>query len=897
MAKSGGVADFNTFVKGIITEASPLTYPENASLDEANFELLRNGSRRRRLGMDLEPLHYTAQATGMNYLDDSHGVNVYLWEAAGNKGGNNFIVTQVGTDIQFFAQDRDAASAHPIDAATIRLTNFAAIPEYQTLIKDARVTFGNIKGYLLITGEYIDPIYCTFDPDSGTISSNKITIEIRDFLGLEDGFPVDYRPNTTEMNNRHQYNLKNQGWTDSNIASFFTSESVYPSNADIQYLGKDSTGAFTAAQLKQQFFGNTPAPKGAFKYNIFDRQYRDYEYDIVNAITNITYDDANNVMEITTSAGHGLVAGQDILLRGIKQTVTYTVTGPKFTRNITRDIPPELDILNNKHFDVATIVSTTVFRINVNIDLSSEYTFANNDGSSGARGYAASGGSVVSYTPADVIEEFQEFRRFTAIAGYASRAWYSGINGGDYSNYVFYSQILEKPEQIGYCYQDADPTSEHVSDLVETDGGVIIIPEMNLCLALTPMGSNLFVFANNGVWRISGIDGTFTATSYKVEKVSSVGVEGQMTIVPTENMIYYFAKGGIYRILQDTVQGNYYSENISETTIQSLFNEIPKEAKDYIRGTYDPSSKIVEWMYMNDEDYLATDKSRYCYNTFLRFDTVLQSFYLYSLPLGNNWTDQYGNTLTGVGTSTVLGMRLIPYVTGSIVTPEVITLDDPQEVLSDGVPVESDGVEVRVTSTLRRSGLTQVKYMVMNPYSFGFTGSGPWTLTSVTAGITFGQMYRDSFYDWESAQYLEGTYEDYESYLITGAQMYGTQSQKKQAPYVLFYFNRTDGPLYEDVTGQVTNTKPSSCLVRAMWDWSNDPISGKWSTEFQAYRIQRPWYATEGLDPYNYGQDVVITKSKIRGRGRSLSLYIKSESGKDMQLNGWTTVVSANQKP
>ena len=40
-------AEVNTFVKGLITEASPLTFPDNASLDELNFILNKDGSRRR----------------------------------------------------------------------------------------------------------------------------------------------------------------------------------------------------------------------------------------------------------------------------------------------------------------------------------------------------------------------------------------------------------------------------------------------------------------------------------------------------------------------------------------------------------------------------------------------------------------------------------------------------------------------------------------------------------------------------------------------------------------------------------------------------------------------------------------------------------------------------------
>ena len=52
MAKAINAAEFSTFVAGLITDASPLTFPNNASLDEVNFELNRDGSRNRRLGMD-----------------------------------------------------------------------------------------------------------------------------------------------------------------------------------------------------------------------------------------------------------------------------------------------------------------------------------------------------------------------------------------------------------------------------------------------------------------------------------------------------------------------------------------------------------------------------------------------------------------------------------------------------------------------------------------------------------------------------------------------------------------------------------------------------------------------------------------------------------------------------
>jgi hypothetical protein len=54
MARQTSVLEINKFILGLVTDANPLTFPENASLEEENFVLNIDGSRRRRLGMDYE---------------------------------------------------------------------------------------------------------------------------------------------------------------------------------------------------------------------------------------------------------------------------------------------------------------------------------------------------------------------------------------------------------------------------------------------------------------------------------------------------------------------------------------------------------------------------------------------------------------------------------------------------------------------------------------------------------------------------------------------------------------------------------------------------------------------------------------------------------------------------
>ena len=71
---------YKSFVQGFITEASALTFPENASVDEDNFVLNRDGSRSRRLGVDYEANH-AMKATGISAaLLESGRQSFHKWD-------------------------------------------------------------------------------------------------------------------------------------------------------------------------------------------------------------------------------------------------------------------------------------------------------------------------------------------------------------------------------------------------------------------------------------------------------------------------------------------------------------------------------------------------------------------------------------------------------------------------------------------------------------------------------------------------------------------------------------------------------------------------------------------------------------------------------------------------
>src|SRR5690242_15122666 len=89
------------------------------------------------------------------------------------------------------------------------------------------------------------------------------------------------------------------------------------------------------------------------------------------------------------------------------------------------------------------------------------------------------------------IEAVRE--RPNTIAFFAGRVWY-GCNST-----IYFSQVLTDRYRAGNCYQEADPTSENISDLIATDGGVIPIPEISKVTRLVPHGGGLLVLATNGV--------------------------------------------------------------------------------------------------------------------------------------------------------------------------------------------------------------------------------------------------------------------------------------------------------------------------------------------------------------------------------------------------------------
>jgi len=213
MPKQATKAEVNNFVKGLISEASPLNFPPNCSIDEANFELNRNGTRSRRLGFDLEGSH-TYLPIPSEALTYQLSPSTFKWTDAGGRSGETLLAVQFANVIKFFDLNKESLST---DGLVGTLTLDSA-----TFPKNTRYSFGSVDGKLVVAAGISSIAVITLG-DGYSFSVTYDTLKTRDVWGVE-GLTVEgqkyerdplYRGSTLAVggvDKHHAYNLRNQSW-------------------------------------------------------------------------------------------------------------------------------------------------------------------------------------------------------------------------------------------------------------------------------------------------------------------------------------------------------------------------------------------------------------------------------------------------------------------------------------------------------------------------------------------------------------------------------------------------------------------------------------------------------------------------------------------------------------
>lgn len=753
---------YRTFVRGLITEAGLLTYPEDSSTDELNTVLFRKGNRTRRLGFD-----YESGSTSFSLDTDDHATrtNEFSWNNVGNKANTNFLVVQTGRRISFFDTSKTPLSSGKF-SFTIDLYDFRSPTATLDLIRTNYAQFSAGRGYLFVAHPFCDPFMVEYDEEEGTFTSTKINIQIRDFVGLDDQLAPDEEPKT--LTKEHHYNLKNQGWVSPNNEGASWADYYNPKLGEwVPYMTGSSINPIS------QYFSKVGRYPG------------------------------NNKQWWVAKAD------SDDDEKGIKQGDFLPELLTKFFTGSGR-APRGHYIVNAFHIDRTAV-------------------------------------SGIANIPVEVVQE-----RPTSVAFFSGRAFW-GCNST-----VYFSQIMDAKHKAGLCYQEADPTSEDISDLVATDGGVIEIPEAQRIVRLEAIGQGVMVIATNGVWYVYGGDGgAFKATDIAQEKVNPIGCKCPLSVVQTDSNIFWWSEAGIMTASPASsafgiINGKFEQTNLTEQTIQTFFLDIPDVIKEQAKGVYDPRNNTILWLYRDHEV-----QANY-YNRILIFDISLGAFYPWKVS------------------SNDISPRIRGLFLGQ--TVEQLNYDDPVTV--DGVPVTSNGVPVTVGSFNTDIRPTAVKYLASSFNSDDFR---------------FGSFTNRNFVDWEA---WNGSGLEYDSYVETGYELFGDAMRKKSVPYIVTFMRRTESSYdFDPVTDDIRFDDPSSCFMVVKWDWTNSQAASKWTTPVQIYRPTRVKFFDYPAGQVDSGYPVVITKNKVRGQGRALQFrFGTNERGKNFDLLGWSISVQGNSE-
>lgn len=578
------------FSKGMMTEFTGLNFPDDVVLDTRNCIFNRIGNVTRRPGIDFEANNHNVVMDRTNL-----SINTYKWNNVSGDGLTQLLVVQIGTILYFYKSNLATISnplSSQISASTVDLTNFSVFGSSNTIASE-ECQFSDGNGYLFVYHPYIVPFYCSYS--GGVVSSFPITVSIRDFTGLpETGISDTFRPNT--LTTTHQYNLQNQGWTN---APGWTASSTTSNNC--------ATGVKT--------------------------------WTIDMGLTII----GGSLVSVTTPGGRGFV------IKEVGTVASYNSGTGVLVLNITSSNSDPTFISTSWTFEASNTSNITTWQsANSNYPSNSDvwWLFKNTSGifdpaTTTANITLNSGPSPKGYY---ILEAFTQDR--TSVSGVSSilavdtffrpktgtwfqgRVWYTGVDDANFTENIYFSQIIETTDQFGKCYQINDPTSEDRFDLLPSDGGVIHIQGCGSIYKLFPIQNGMLVFTANGIWFITGSQGIgFTANDYTITKISNIQSISSTSFVNVQGYPIWWNEEGIYAVANS--KAGLQVQPLTFTTIQTFYQAIPLSSKKRVRGDYDPLDWVVRWVYKNTEESSITD--RYQFDSLLVLNTATNAFYPWSL--------------------------------------------------------------------------------------------------------------------------------------------------------------------------------------------------------------------------------------------------------------------------
>lgn len=288
------------FNKGLITERGELTFPEGASVDELNMSLERDGSRRRRLGLEYESGFQLGPAHTQGSITSTH-----IWENVGGVSGLTYIVVQNAGVLHFYQESSGALSANK-KSFTVDLTAYARPGGFGA--SSAAVQTTTIEGILVVASREINTIKVLYDDDTDTISVEEIEFKIRDFEFQGNVQEYQEASDSSTVSAEREYDTKNSGWTgtkgDAALSSYISSQSAYPPLSLPWYAGKDADGNFSVSEYQNIFSGTSLIANGTFVLDLYNQ-----DREAASGVAGLDYTETSRFKTVTTFAGRVFYSG------------------------------------------------------------------------------------------------------------------------------------------------------------------------------------------------------------------------------------------------------------------------------------------------------------------------------------------------------------------------------------------------------------------------------------------------------------------------------------------------------------------------------------------------------------------------------------------------------------
>lgn len=885
MARNQAVEVDNNFSKGLITENTALNFPKDACTEAVNcvFDETGRVSRRKPLDLEDEPVSLASIVSVQH--DDV--CTEYLWTDVAGLGTLSFLIQQVGNKLYVF----DVSSSTALTKNQKALLSFETMKATDTpnSTRNNICQYAQGNGHLLVTNRACDPFYIEYTPSTDTFTLRRITVQYRDFIGIDDGYAARTRPIFATLADmasdtqgaKHYYNLLNQGWwqggqsggtptATSALGQWDTAFGNLPSHNDaVAFYRASPTDALDPTRVGAYDQGNTPAPKGHFLLTVGNS-------DRYSAMTSegytLTFSSTKEVY--VDSAVGGIFGTENATERAYLFDDNITgASGNTFNTTLTGGGLTALNTYGGKGW---TTGSKTISKAVV---------------------YASKSTGTWQFGVYDDFFLGNSIPTSVTISVYGSNALPTAYNDG--------TLIGSKTAPTGTsqatipCVTTTPYTYHWVALSRDFGAGPTNITRISLSMCEIKFYENVTVTAAGALPDADTTAERFQSCAFFASRAWYAGLEE----TGLSNNIYFSQV-----IVSPTQYGRCYQLN--DPTSEVLFDllptdggviKIPEMGKVYRLYPYQTSLLVFAsngvWIIGSSGGFTATD-------FYIRKISSLGT----SAPM--SFIDVKG-TPVWWGEEGILQINYNPQfdsfsvenISENTIRTLFYSIPAEKRNLVKGAYDIRDGVAYWLyndTPTTTEASTTYTKALALNiksgayyPFEFSTDQATISGLVYVqdSVGVADPKIKYAVIHNFAALQlrlyYCDlkdrTVYTDlvdfaatisnpadavtYDSYFITGYKLNGETMKYVQPNYVMVFLDSLSN---------------SGCYIQGVYDFTNSGNSGKWSSKQQCYNSSATF------------RDVIARRIKIRGKGRSVQYKFSNEGSKPFSIIGWSTFQTAN---